>query len=442
MKERLRKSRGDHLKLMGLLIFLLAVPAGCGQAPDQPAVPSSPAESPTNISALTPTPSVIVLVRGTHQAFETKVARFDMEVRTQVALTPAPTDEPPPLPQPTPTFELGLLGGCGSANGYIPQTIGCWRGLINGQFISVAAGRQGDSGDPRQGLIMVFHGPMFDPEDPATEFYSTPLKLGGMIILSVDGTRFTIGQAPGQPPEVTPAPDVTFTFDLATRQWVSPPTLSHPTITRPSFYATVAALMQTLPTPPVWPDLRADKAAAERSSILYQSAVSTVLAQYDLEPQPTDTAFVDLTPYPTTPPVPERPMGDGMFISEHYPIIGPPCHRLLASSFWHKETASEKTEVCSGEERGGGDNAPALVQVTVESTNPATPLAGQLYPVPNQRGSVEIADVIGNSIVIRATNGSLFAFDYITRQWVSPPPLPSPSPSPLAMMSPLATLTP
>jgi hypothetical protein len=218
--------------------------------------------------------------------------------------------------------------------------------------------------------------------------------------------------------------------------------LPRPTITGSSFDATVVALMQTLPTPPVWPNVPADKAAGIRNASLYQSAVTTVLAQYDLEPLPTDTAFVDLTPYPTTPPVPERPMGDGMFISEHYPIIGPPCHRLLASSFWHKETASEKTEVCSGEERGGGDNAPALVQVTVESTNPATPLAGQLYPVPNQRGSVEIADVIGNSIVIRATNGSLFAFDYITRQWVSPPPLPSPSPSPLAMMSPLATLTP
>src|SRR5947208_1023387 len=78
-----------------------------------------------------------------------------------------------------------------------------------------------------------------------------------------------------------PSAVVAETPTYSVTQTPAPTPLPRPTISRPSFDATDQALMNTLPTPPVYPDISQEKAQAERSLALYHIAVSTVLAQYD-----------------------------------------------------------------------------------------------------------------------------------------------------------------
>jgi hypothetical protein len=203
-------------------MLALCLLAACG-APSPLTTPES-----TEISVPTVVPSAtatyVAPAAATRAAYATRNATWRSQFQTQVALTPIPPRPTLPPPRPTPTWELGWVR---CANGGIlePVRYSCWRGLFNGELITVAAGQQSRLGDRSQGLFMVFHGGILDPDNPTTEFYSTPLKLGGMSILSVDGTRFTL--APYDPwatwtPEPSPTPGVIFVFDLATRQWVNP----------------------------------------------------------------------------------------------------------------------------------------------------------------------------------------------------------------------------
>lgn len=168
-------------------------------------------------------------------AYDTRVAQTRAQWATEIAQIPTWTPGSPPpteTPEPTPTLIMGFHG-CANANTHIPQQFDCWRGIVNGELLSIAAGREGNFGDPTQGLFMINHGPYFDPTDPTTELYPTPLKLGGMQIVSIDGTRFTL--APHDPrttrtPPVNQTPTVTLIFDLSTRQWVSETPLPTPSL--------------------------------------------------------------------------------------------------------------------------------------------------------------------------------------------------------------------
>jgi hypothetical protein len=116
----------------------------------------------------------------------------------------------------------------------------------------VAGGHEGNFDDPMQGLVMIFHGPRFHTFDPTTEIYRTPQRVGPVRLVSVDGMRFTLVSVPGYPgrpqppqPTFTPLPQVTFVFDLATRQWVSPPTTPGPS---PSALVSPVPSVSPLPT--------------------------------------------------------------------------------------------------------------------------------------------------------------------------------------------------
>src|SRR5213078_4076001 len=55
--------------------------------------------------------------------------------------------------------------------------------------------------------------------------YQTPQNIGPVRIVSIDGTRVTLGYYDGwtrDTPQASPTPSVTFVFDLISRQWVSP----------------------------------------------------------------------------------------------------------------------------------------------------------------------------------------------------------------------------
>jgi hypothetical protein len=69
------------------------------------------------------------------------------------------------------------------------------------------------SADPAQGMITVFPGIYYYGAGDLTRFYKTPLRLGTLHIVSIDGRMVKLS---------TQDPKMSFTFDLATRQWVPP----------------------------------------------------------------------------------------------------------------------------------------------------------------------------------------------------------------------------
>ncbi len=163
----------------------------------------------------TGTPHVTPLV-GTREAYATRIAVTREAIRTSVALTHEPTETPgrPPA-QPSPTPVLGMQPGCGNTNSYEPQAISCWRGIVEGQMVEVAAGREGRAGDMEQGIIRVsVHGEGADTE----HIYQTPSRVGAVRIASVTNITDTLFMLETMD---LPTPQV-FEFDLATRRWVSP----------------------------------------------------------------------------------------------------------------------------------------------------------------------------------------------------------------------------
>lgn len=261
------------LRALAFISLALGLLTACSSA-------GPPAPSPTNVTvgplvamptAVTPVPTGLPtqeqrtptmsaterptsVVPATRAAAATEDAQYLADIRTKYAqytAVPIPTLGPP---EPTPTWVLGFLGGCSNLPGYYAQMYGCWRGMYNGELIGVSGGRQGTSGNRRQGLLMVFHGPLFDPMAATTEVYSTPHKIGGIRLVSVEGSRVTLisYDFPAilytPTPLVSPTPGPMFLFDLATRQWIGPDGTPLPT---PS--ASLAPGQSPLPSPSVGP---------------------------------------------------------------------------------------------------------------------------------------------------------------------------------------------
>lgn len=155
--------------------------------------------------------SVFTRIAATHIAHNTVVASRRETIQTRVALTHAPTRTPGARPaQPSPTPIMGMLPGCGGISSTGPQATSCWRGVVDGHVVEVYAGREGQDGDRLQGLIWLhFRG------QQGADIYQTPQRVGAVRITAVSGMRFTLQT-------VSQATPVVFTFDLDTRQWVSP----------------------------------------------------------------------------------------------------------------------------------------------------------------------------------------------------------------------------
>lgn len=142
--------------------------------------------------------------------------------------TPPPSISTLASPEPTPTWMLGMLQ-CNSEGERAYIYLSCWRGIVNGRMVTVAAGGehirtiepyggQGTVvvGDSSVGVIMIARGP-YTPMSrlSGVQIYHTPDQLGDVHIVSVAGTQLSI--APNQPNS-----QVMWIFDVATRQFVSP----------------------------------------------------------------------------------------------------------------------------------------------------------------------------------------------------------------------------
>ena len=132
-------------------------------------------------------------------------------VRTEVAGNPPPTWTPEQLVVgPSATPELGMSLGCVNATSYEPQFVTCWVGVYGGRIVNVWSGREGRDGDPAQGVVLVHPRGLAD-----TQLVRAPQRVGALQITSVEGTLFTLTT-------VDHSPAITYTFDLATRAWVTP----------------------------------------------------------------------------------------------------------------------------------------------------------------------------------------------------------------------------
>lgn len=169
----------------------------------------------------------------TQQAYEGAYATSDAQSLTRVAPTAAiigltytaiaetpqylrPTDTPEP-PHPTITPQLGIFDCLVE---YYSNN--CWAGTVNGQPITVVAGRlRGDN----VGSLEIFHSleAQYSFGKIGGEYYPAPCALYSIGIASVNGSQITItpqdNYVRGTP---TPAPTpVVLVFDLATREWIS-----------------------------------------------------------------------------------------------------------------------------------------------------------------------------------------------------------------------------
>jgi len=191
-------------------------------APLVTTIPSTSTLLPT--AANTPTEEPFTLPSPEDQvatavAFQTALVRHGAEILTSVALSPRPTyvgGPGPMLETPGPTATWGTTWfECGSPDsGFDPQFYSCWQGTVAGVRLYLLAGREGHSGDIRQGLLEVDEVDNRSPYPDFMKLYQTPQKVGAVRIAAVSGTRVMLLPWNAQP---TP---VSFVFDLATRQWV------------------------------------------------------------------------------------------------------------------------------------------------------------------------------------------------------------------------------
>jgi hypothetical protein len=86
---------------------------------------------------------------------------------------------------------------------------------MNGRLLGLFAGREQFGGDPQQGVLLVTLADLDQVSNRTEDVYQTPQKVGAMHLAELNGTQVTLVPT-------DPQIHVTFVFDLATRQWVTP----------------------------------------------------------------------------------------------------------------------------------------------------------------------------------------------------------------------------
>lgn len=199
--------------------------------------------------------------------------------------------------------------------------------------------------------------------------------------------------------------------------------------------ATARAIAAILPTATPILGISPEKQAGFQSEDLWDRAISTAAALYppppDYEP-PIPTSVVRLTPWPTMPLPPHRATGNGT-IYDASAQDDPYCSRIGTVNYWIGQVRNQTVDVCAGVTKDGTEHGALVVWLRGVQGQ-----AIDFYITPSQTGALRILDANGEQVTLQSAAGPLFTFDLTTRQWVSPPPLPTPSLS----VPPLPTLSP
>ena len=253
-QKQTTRRKAQLLFLPGIYLLSVSILSGCSGAPNSPTgIAASPTATiaSTNLPVATanPTNTVVIILpaefgptltpasypptetvvpitpeplppnatagMATQIAFETRVAH-NQETRLAL-ITRTPFDPYPtlPPPEPSPTAIIGWIP-CGlRANQANPWYTSCWQGHLNGRLLGLFAGREQLGGDPEQGVLLVVLADLDQVSNRTEDVYQTPQKVGAVHLSELNGTQVTLLPDDAQS-------HVIFTFDLGTRQWVTP----------------------------------------------------------------------------------------------------------------------------------------------------------------------------------------------------------------------------
>lgn len=396
--------------LLIVLTLALSLCAACGQttlpSAAPPATPLPPAATPTGIppaATLTAdaaaTLTVADIFADIHSMFATAAtsnARADLTTISmeQTALArPTPAHRvfptwPTSVPAPTPVVGPRPLEDCAPGIGGIFPT-NCWIVRLDNEYLYLYGGYlynvpAGDISDTSIGAIIVMNGTIGR--------YPTPQRLGPVHIVAVDGARVTL-----QTDNTQPIP-VTFVFDLRTRQWVDPTTTQTPvataTLTRAQWDATKIAIL--------------DGTEHER-----QTRVAS------------GTPFAS-TPIPLTQvePITTPPMGISGGCADPSSIV-------TFSNCWNGKLNDEYIFAAVLVKKSDPAQGIIRVYTTTVGVSQFGPVGW--YTTPSRGGLIEIMDATDYRLTLQAEDNSIYYFDVLTRQWVTPSPSPGPSPVPSAL---------
>ena len=426
-----------HTWLLGSALALcLALCAAC-EGTDLPAATlPAPISSPTGL-VTTPAP----LPTRTYSpealtAIAVKEANLQAErdyEATVAAISPAPMHTGAPTYPPHPTevrpFGIGTFEGCGGGEGnHDPlQMRNCWHGFLGGEYSAVIAGYAAATPEPGQearGGLYILTSINDTTEYTSSPIYWTPTRAGVVQIIAVDGTRFTLRTYKG----------TLFVFDAATRQWVNPapsPSTEVPTYDPLAYHATVVAIVATLPTASPIPGLPPDKTQDRQTNDLWDRAERTAVAM-NPPPNPYPTEQVATPDALTTPEgeTPHQVAGAGIIWQEKW---SPHFSKLMYTLNQWVERENQQGNsvlVCAGSKSPREDPQQGIIGILVQVPNSGTIVSGpNLYLTPLRAGAVQVIDAVGERLTLRADDGTLFYFDVLTRQWVTPTPGPTPIPS-------------
>ncbi len=360
----------------------------------------------------------------------TKMAPFYEERRlvnaslTSFALgTPYPTSPPytyiVPTSRPLPTLVAGgPLGDCADADRDFLY-VGCWVERINNEYLIIEAGAFIEAGaiklDLSQGMLRVYTMTVETAEyqdHSLKQLYTTPSKSGKVRIVGVNWPLMTLISVDTDPP-------VTFGFDLATRQWVSPPpqaTVYAQMTRRAEWVERVRTEVALTPTAPLatrtltGPERDATKEVHLRGP---EEDIQTRAAHA--------TAFALGTPYPpTTPftlPTPPTPIPPTLGINGN---CAQGNHRFEYGrpGCWAGLIDGEYVFVTAGARKS--DLSQGLIWVYTSTLDLQTYGPDELYSTPIRGGVVTPEHVSWPLLTLVAEDNSRSVFNLSTRQWVSP----------------------
>lgn len=146
-------------------------------------------------------------------------------------------------------------------------------------------------------------------------------------------------------------------------------------------------------------------------------AILTAVPQVTLAPDWTPPPVVWSTPVPI-PSTVLYSAGAGMILEDGQ--VDLPSDTGSFKNQWYVQTANGEIRVYAGAEKR--DVQQGLLFVSVRNSPQPRSIDG--YYTPLRAGAVRIISAVGERLTLRAADGTLFAFDVPTRQWVNPPATP------------------
>lgn len=411
--------------MVAAMMLAVIILVGCSSGSDSAAVSQDVATAPPPTHS--PIPGVPTLpskadLEANDRAAATGIAHSASDLQTMVALTPNPgytpfalrTQSPEP---PTPTWATGWSPASRPFNTFNPEYFSCWNGNLNDKLLRICAGHEQYGGDLEQGVLDIMLLELDQNTIFSDDVYETPGTFGLMHIVVADSNSVTIASEDGQH---------VFTFDIATRQWVSPT-------------ATGAMPLYSTVGPAGLPGTQAPtQVVITRVPSTYPPRTPGSQQAFDtrvtLDEQKRKTAGALAPTRTPKPPMPSRTPRPTATLAFGWLLCGGAANSLEPQynmRCWQGELNGQYYQVMAGREGRWGDIAQGILTITTLSPDGQWHRIGT-FLTPEKQGEVRIASVDGLMVYlvpddyqppdakITPIPGVVFVFDIATRQWVSP----------------------